>query len=108
MRSLIFCAIIILLFGFTGQQAWPDCTSDCQNDYQSAVNFCSVQYSDPNDADDLMACMDNAKKEYESCLQECETEPNSTQTIVPSFQESCRGPTLARLIQNSGKGVMSF
>ncbi len=63
--------IVILLYG---GQAWGDCKSDCQNDYQSEINSCREQFSEPDDGDDLAECTDDAKKGYEFCLEECETE----------------------------------
>ena len=75
MRLLIFVTVVLILFG---SQAWADCRSDCQKDYQSWVESCKAQYNDPDDAEDLTSCMDDAKNEYESCLQECETEANTT------------------------------
>ena len=77
MRFLVSFIIMILIFG---GQAWADCKSDCQNDYQSEVNSCRAEYSDPDDAGDLATCMDDAKKEYESCLAECETESDAMET----------------------------
>ena len=82
MKFAISFFILLLIFG---GQAWADCKSDCQNDYQSEINSCKDQFSDPDDADDLATCMDDAKTEYESCLEECETEASDV-AMVSSFQ----------------------
>ena len=81
MKFAISFFILLLIFG---GHAWADCKSDCQNDYQSEINSCKDQFSEPDDADDLAECMDDAKKGYESCLEDCETEANST-TMVSSL-----------------------
>jgi hypothetical protein len=49
------------------------CKSDCREAYDSAVESCKAMYDDPNDAGMLATCVDNAKSEYESCIQECES-----------------------------------
>ena len=90
MKLLISFLVVILIYA---GNAWPDCPSDCQRDYQSEINSCRAQYTDPDDADDLMVCMDDAKREYESCLAECETESNSTE-VVNSFLKRVRPITL--------------
>jgi hypothetical protein len=88
MKFLIPLLSLILMYG---GQAWADCKSDCQNDYQSEVNSCRAQYNDPDGADDLQSCIDNAKSEYDSCLEDCETEASSTEgglatLMVPTFR----------------------
>ncbi len=75
MKLLISTAMIILLCGVLwGPRAWADCKSDCQEDYNSEVNSCREQFDDPDDADELKMCLDNALNEYYTCANECETE----------------------------------
>ncbi len=74
MKFLISLAVILLLYL---PNAWADCKSDCQNEYESAITSCKEQYNDPGDADDLQKCLDDAKGNYDSCVDECE---DSTQT----------------------------
>ena len=69
MRFLISFVIVILLYT---PHAWAGCKSDCQDDYQSEVQSCRANYDDPDDADELQICIDNAKSEYESCINDCE------------------------------------
>ena len=80
MRLFVSFFIVMLL---CGGHAWADCKSDCQNDYQSEVNSCKAQFSDPDDAEDLTTCMDDARREYESCLEECETAARSMTGVNP-------------------------
>ena len=69
MKFLISLAVVLLLYL---PNAWADCKSDCQNEYQSEVNSCKEQYGDPDDADELQMCLDDAKGDYDSCIDECE------------------------------------
>ena len=69
MKFLISLAAVLLLYL---PNAWADCKFDCQNDYESAVKSCKEQYNDPDDVDELQSCLDAAKGDYESCIDECE------------------------------------
>ncbi len=74
MKLLISLAVVLLL---NLPDAWGDCKSDCQNEYELAVKSCKEQYNDPDEADELQVCLDDAKKDSDSCMDECE---DSTQT----------------------------
>jgi hypothetical protein len=69
MRFLMFLVLVLLL---CGSQARAGCKSDCLDEYQSEMESCKMTYDDSDDADDLRMCIDNAKSEYESCIEECE------------------------------------
>ena len=69
MKFVISLAVILLLYL---PNAWADCKSDCQNEYESAVKWCKEQYGDPEDADELQTCIDSANGDYGSCIDECE------------------------------------
>jgi len=86
MKFLITLFILILMYG---GQARADCKADCQTEYQSDVRSCKANYDDPDDADDLKTCMDDARKEYESCLEECETEDSSTEARIGDIDDIC-------------------
>ena len=71
MRLLICFAMAVIL---CGSQAWADCRSDCEDEYQSEAKSCRNLHDDPNDPDDVgefEVCMDSAEKEYQSCISEC-------------------------------------
>jgi len=73
MKLLFAAGVVILLCGFLlGPRAWAGCKSDCQEDYNSEVNSCKEQLNDPDDADELKICLDNALSEYNACVKECE------------------------------------
>jgi len=74
MKFLISLAVVLLLYL---PNVWADCKSECRDEYESAVKSCKEQYNDPDDADDLQMCLDDATSEYDSCIAECE---DSTQT----------------------------
>jgi hypothetical protein len=69
MRLLISIAMVVLL---CAPNAWAGCKSDCQDEYESEVDSCKALHDDPDDADMLKMCIDSAKNEYESCIDECE------------------------------------
>ena len=86
MKILITLFVLIVMYG---GQAWADCKGDCQNEYQSEVQSCKENYDNPDDADDLKTCMDDARKGYESCLEECETEDSSTDARIGDIDDPC-------------------
>jgi hypothetical protein len=51
---------------------WAGCKSDCQDEYQSDVETCHLLNDDPDDSDDLALCIQSAKDDYESCVEECD------------------------------------
>jgi len=46
-------------------------------------------YPRRGNADDLKTCMDDAKKGYELCLEECETEAKSTEAGIDGNDDRC-------------------
>jgi uncharacterized membrane-anchored protein YhcB (DUF1043 family) len=68
---IVLLIFVVIIFGFSIHSI-ADCKSDCQDDYESELDSCKTQYDDPEDADALKMCIDNAKSEYESCINECE------------------------------------
>jgi hypothetical protein len=77
MRVFIVLAMVVCFFV---PQVWADCKADCQNDYQSEVESCKKLFDEPDDADELAACMDTAKNDYEACIKDCEEDSASTGT----------------------------
>ena len=54
--------------------AWAGGISDCQSEYESEIERCKLLHGDdPDEAEDLQSCIENAKDEYESCQEECES-----------------------------------
>lgn len=47
------------------------CITDCKGEYYSEIDSCRSTYDEPDDADDLRQCVDNAKDEYDDCNGEC-------------------------------------
>ena len=69
MKELMVLAIVIFI---SASSAGAGCKSDCLTDYQAEIESCRTNYNDPEDADELRICMNDAKKEYEDCIRECE------------------------------------
>lgn len=63
---LLLCALSLAAPSYAG------CKSDCADEYQSAREDCNNQYDDPDDADELQACLDDAKTTYDECVENCE------------------------------------
>ncbi len=60
------------LFAMSSAMIWAGCKSDCRDDYESEVESCRLIYDTPDDADELQMCIQNAKDQYESCIEECD------------------------------------
>jgi len=69
MKELMVLAIVIFI---SASSAGAGCKSDCLADYQAEIDSCRTNYTDQEDAEELQLCMDDAKKEYDACIQECE------------------------------------
>jgi hypothetical protein len=71
MRALLVFAMVVL---FWASNAGADCKTDCEQDYKTATEECQTTYNVTNDADQLQNCLDQAKADYEPCLEECKDE----------------------------------
>jgi hypothetical protein len=48
------------------------CGEECDARYSSEIDDCRSQYGDdPADADDLASCIQDARDDYRSCLDDC-------------------------------------
>jgi hypothetical protein len=63
---LLLCAL------FLAQPSYAGCKTDCLDTYQSAKEDCNNLYDEPDEADDLQMCIDDAKTAYDDCVEECE------------------------------------
>jgi hypothetical protein len=68
---MMLSIFILIIFGFN-LRSMAGCKSDCKEDYESEVESCKEQYDDPSDAEELKVCIDDAKSEYQACIEECE------------------------------------
>ncbi len=60
------------LLAMSSAMIWAGCKSDCRDEYDSEVESCHQRYDDPDDADELRQCIQNAKDDYEACIEECD------------------------------------
>jgi hypothetical protein len=65
-------ALPLILLAASSVMVWAGCKSDCRDEYESEVDSCKLLYDDPDDAFDLQLCIQNAKDEYQSCIEECD------------------------------------
>ena len=68
-----FCLVLLLAALLLPGFSMGGCKSDCRDEYESERDHCLLMYDDPDDADDLQACIENAKSTYEDCIEECES-----------------------------------
>ena len=64
---------LVLFFGcfLISRPLMAGCVSDCKDQYDSERESCTLMYDDPDEADDLQMCLQNAKDEYDQCVEEC-------------------------------------
>lgn len=65
------CILAALMTASPGSAiAW--CGEECDTQYGSDIDDCHSQYGDdPADADDLAACIQEARDDYRNCLDNC-------------------------------------
>jgi outer membrane murein-binding lipoprotein Lpp len=64
--------LVVLLAIASAMIVWAGCKTDCNDEYDSAVESCNSSYDDPEDSDDLTQCIQSAKDESQSCIEECD------------------------------------
>jgi len=62
---------VLVIAGSYAIPARAGCVSDCKDEYEDAVEDCSMENDEPADAANLKLCVDEAKDEYKSCVEEC-------------------------------------
>ena len=74
-RKWIIILRIFVLINFGSSLGSMACRkSDCRDEYASEVESCKDRHDDPDDAGMLNMCLDNARREYESRIDECENQ----------------------------------
>jgi hypothetical protein len=63
--------VMLTLFGASTALIRAESASDCRDDFDSEVASCRSLYDEPDDADDLQQCIQDAQDEYQSCIEEC-------------------------------------
>ena len=73
MRALIVFAMVVL---FWASNAGADWKEDCKQNYKKAVEEYQTTYNNPENKrpDQLQECLDQAKSDYDSCLDKCKDE----------------------------------
>ncbi len=70
-RIIFFLALVLFIFGFSFRST-AGCKSDCGEEYRAEVESCQETHDDPGEVGLLQTCIDDAKRQYESCIDECE------------------------------------
>jgi hypothetical protein len=73
LAGLALVAVIMVAVGALPlRTAHATCGEECDGQYSSAIDDCRSQYGDdPADADDLTNCVQQARDDYRSCLDDC-------------------------------------
>lgn len=79
------------------------CGEECDSQYASAIDDCKVQFGDdPADAADLANCIQEARDDYRSCLDNCSSDaspvlaPHNLSSLLQHLQhERFMGTTRA-------------
>jgi hypothetical protein len=58
----------LLILSFLGCLVCGVAEAGCKSDYQDAIESCHFLYDEPNEADDLALCIQDAQDEYQSCV----------------------------------------
>jgi len=68
----LIAGIIIAVVALPLRTAPAACGEECDGQYSSAIDDCRYHYGDdPADADDLTNCIQEAREDYRSCLDDC-------------------------------------
>ena len=73
MRSPVAAAFVLATITMVSSGgAVAGCGEECDARYSSDIDNCRLQYGDdPSDADDLANCIQEARDDYRSCLDDC-------------------------------------
>jgi hypothetical protein len=71
-RSVLVAYIPVTLWILSPGTAYATCGEECDAKYSSDIDDCRSQFGDdPADADNLLACIHEAREDYRSCLDDC-------------------------------------
>ena len=93
--------ILVALALMSPGAANATCGEECDGQYASEIDDCHSQYGDdPRDADDLTNCIQEARDNYRSCLDDCTSAAISLSrrwrfarsTLTLPVRSLCRGP----------------
>jgi hypothetical protein len=101
-NSVLAGCILVALGTLAPGTVQAACGEECDSAYSSDIDDCRLKYGDdPADADDLANCIQEARDDYRSCLDDCASAmislPRSWRlaegTLTASVRSLCRGPT---------------
>jgi hypothetical protein len=70
--SVLTGYILVALWTLLPATAHATCGEECDTAYSSEIDDCRSQFGDdPADADELAACIREARDDYRSCLDDC-------------------------------------
>ncbi len=72
LSTIRIALILLLIVVLPSAMVWAGCKSDCRDTYESEIESCKLLHDGPDDADDLQLCIQVAKDDYDSCVEECD------------------------------------
>jgi hypothetical protein len=86
-RSSLLAGMLVALCRVSPDMAHARCGEECDGQYASDIDDCRLKYrEDPANADDLADCIQEARDDYRSCLDDC---PSAAISVPP--QRGWRG-----------------
>jgi hypothetical protein len=74
-RFLLVACVGVAFTMATASSVVGGCGENCDSTYRSDIQTCHLSYGDdPEDADDLANCIQSARDDYRSCLDDCESQ----------------------------------
>ena len=71
-NTIVSTCVLVMLAIVSPGAANATCGEECDGQYASEIDDCHSQYGDdPRDADDLTNCIQEARDNYRSCLDDC-------------------------------------
>jgi hypothetical protein len=71
-KTIVSACVLAMLTIVSPGAANATCGEECDGQYASEIDDCHSQYGDdPRDADDLTNCIQEARDNYRSCLDDC-------------------------------------
>jgi hypothetical protein len=100
-NTIVSTCVLVMLTIVSPGAANATCGEECDGQYASEIDDCHSQYGDdPRDADDLTNCIQEARDDYRSCLDDCASAAISIPrrrglaggTLTAPVRSPCRGP----------------
>lgn len=66
-----FRLLLLVVGAMVATAVWAGCRQDCAVDLEAALQACQVNYK--NDPQNMTDCREDARREYQACLEDCKS-----------------------------------